>query len=201
MTLRRGISALSILLVGCMPQTLRFYQPIGAGESIRQGCGVPADVMQFALDEHGSQLRVSVSHPEDERRFLEPGARKPGLSYQFLVAPRSRIRISEAKFVLLSPDGDKIAEYQFKSLSGYHNLPSGTGTYRLTPASEELVAKSDSATEKWADQYIVSMTLSSAPERFQIHYPDMVINGQYRIGPTVEYVTSEGLFLRRRCFF
>ncbi len=177
MTLRRGISALSILLVGCMPQTLRFYQPIGAGESIRQGCGVPADVMQFALDEHGSQLRVS------------------------LVAPRSRIRISEAKFVLLSPDGDKIAEYQFKSLSGYHNLPSGTGTYRLTPASEELVAKSDSATEKWADQYIVSMTLSSAPERFQIHYPDMVINGQYRIGPTVEYVTSEGLFLRRRCFF
>ena len=200
MTLLRVIPAgLAALLAGCMPQTLRFYEPISSGEAIRAGCGVPADIAQFSLDEHGSQLRVSVSHPRDERRFQEPVARPPYLSYQFLVAAGSRIRIAEPKFVLRSTEGQKIGEYSFKSFSLYHDSSSG-GIVRLTPASQELVGHPELKDQRF-DQYIVSMGLPSAPDQFEISYPDMVINGVPTPGPVVKYVSSEGLFLRRRCFF
>ena len=201
MTLWRAIVTCSaVLLAGCMPQRLQFYQPIGSAENIAAGCGVPADIAKFSLDERGSELRVSVSHPQDDRRFLEPEPKTPRLSYQFLLAAGTRVRITEPKFVLRSADGNKIGEYSFKSFSLYHDLLSGNVTVRLTSPSEELVGNPEAKDIKW-DQYIVSMGLPPTPDRFEIAYPAMVINGVPTPGPVVRYAAADGLFLRRRCFF
>ena len=184
-----------------MPQTLQFYQPTTSAETISAGCGVPADIAQFSVDEHGSKLRVSVSHSRDERRFLEPGARPPYLSYQLLLTGATRVRISEPRFVLRSADGHMVGRYTFKSFDLYPDSSSADTGVRLTPASSELVGRSELKGNQF-DQYIVSMALpASIPEQFEISYPDMVVNGSPVRGPVVKYESSEGLFIRRRCLF
>jgi hypothetical protein len=192
-------SPLAIMLVlaiaGCASETLRWYQPSGTGVAEVRHCGGPEEVMTFRLNEAGSTLNVSIEPPYRDKQLARS---KPNLSYSVTLGPRSTVRIVDPLVVVLSPDGVELGQYRFKT---FH-----APAFKSVPASDEIrhaPQGPNSSNPRLAvidNHYLALIPLDDLPERFQIRYPALLVDGLERSGPIVSYATLEDRFLLHRCF-
>jgi hypothetical protein len=174
--------------------TLRWYEPSGTGTVTERQCGGPKEVMTFRLNEAGSTLKVSIEASYRDKRRRLPS---PYLSYGITLAPNSAVRILDPVVVVLSPDNIELAQYRFQTLGGpgFTSIPAANeirhepqGSYSSNPRLSVL-----------DNYYLTVIPLDNLPDRFQIRYPPMLIDGTQRNGPVVSYTASENRFLLRRC--
>ncbi len=205
------LNALLLLaLTGCMPMTFSWYQPSGSGVATQSGCGMPADVMQFDLDEKGSRLEVRIKHPRGrDTDFVSPRNERARLSYYIYLAPGSRVKIVDPTFVFLGNSGNKLYEYKPKLIHGTHVKPEilkdGSMEYlasqedSIQSISEELISSSNDPIPKdtdvtYRDYYYLFLNIGFLPQEFQANYPPLMINGNRTVSFPVKYIEREGTF-------
>ena len=175
--------------------TLRWYEPSGTGTVEVRQCGGPKEVMTFRLNEAGSTLKVSIESAYRDKQHRLP---RPYLTYAITLGPSSAVRIRDPVVVVLSPDNVEIAQYRFETLDapGFKSIPAANEV-RHEPqgphSSNPRLAVLD-------NYYLAVVPLDNLPERFQIRYPAMLIDGTHHNGPVVSYAASENGFLLHRCF-
>lgn len=196
MTRLVAIALFSIAMTGCGREMIRWYKPSGAGITNNRNCGGPKQVMKFQLDQGGTILSVSIDAPNGEPVRPWP---QPNMEYGIALAPGSRVRIMEPTFVILSITGEELRRYPFSEVSG--------PGFKSIPATEEFRSTLPYDTNKKKargslidNYYLVSLLIDALPPRFQVRYPELMVNDKFYAGPTVTYTISEGSFLIRRCF-
>jgi hypothetical protein len=180
----------SLLIGGCGHETVRWYQPEGSGTLDSRSCGGPQDIFRLALDQQGSYMQAGVLVPKG--RIADKWLDTPMLTYGIQVAPKTKIRVTEPVFIVRSEPGREIGRHPLARLSGPN--------FRSKPITEELDAPADRL-DRGDSFYTASISVKSLPERFEVRYPTLMVNGQRVEGPGVRYALTERGFLLRRCLF
>jgi len=185
---------LAVALAGCAVETLRWYQPSGPGVAEERHCGGPKEVIGLRLDEVGTLLKVSI---EPAHRDKQLDRSKPTVTYSLTLGQNASVRVVEAVLVVLSAEGTEQSQYRFTTL----NAPG----FKSVPATTELRFDANgpnSSNPRLAvldNHYSAFITLEDLPERFQIRYPALIVNGTRHSGQVVSYASSVDSFLIHRC--
>lgn len=167
----------------------------GSGSVEERQCGGPKEVMTFRLNEAGSTLKVWIEPAYRDKQLRLP--KEPTLSYSIILGPSSTVRIVDPVVVVLSPDNTELSQYRFKTLHapGFKSIPATT-ELRHDPRGPN---SSNPRLSVLDNHYTALVLLNNLPERFQVRYPAMQVDGVHHDGPIVSYAVSENTFLLHRC--
>jgi hypothetical protein len=192
--LRLAILVLSAVVAACAIQTVRWYEPLAAGSVEQRQCGGPKEVVVFRLNEAGSTLKIWIESPYRDKQLGVP--KQPTIIYAITLGASSAVRIVDPVFVVLSTDNIELSQYRFKTLDA--------PDFKSIPATTELRHQSrpNSLNPRLSvldNHYFALVRLDDLPQRFQVRYPALQVDGVHQDGPIVTYAVAENQFLLHRC--